>query len=74
MNEQAEQEQTPEQFLAEVAKSLKAKESTDKELATIIETHILVGAPLEKAVTNAKDAIIALAGTRAQPKAEGADV
>lgn len=70
MDENPKQAQTPGQFLSEVAQSLKAKNDIDQALAAIIEKHILVGEPVEKAVSNAKVAIVALAAARANPKPE----
>lgn len=70
MDEAKQQDQSPAQFLADVAKGLKAKADVDQELAAIVEKHILVGAADEKAVANAKAAIVALAAQRAKPKAE----
>jgi len=56
---------TPAEFLVEVGKDLKAAKDVDQELAAIVAEHILVGAAAERAVANAKDAIVALAKVRA---------
>lgn len=74
MDENQKQAQTPGQFLSEVAKSLKAKKDIDQALAEIVEKHILVGEPEEKAVANAKVAIVALAAARAKPEPEADNV
>lgn len=59
------QSSTPSEFLAEVGKDLKAIKDVDYELATIVAEHMLVVTASDKAVANAKDAIVALAKARA---------
>lgn len=58
---------TPDAFLKALGESLKGKEGIDADLATILKTHLLKTAPAQNAVTQAKDAILKLAGERANP-------
>lgn len=67
MKEGVEQEDTPEAFLDALGKSLKGKEGIDTDLADILETHFLKVTPTQNAVAQAKDAILRLAGERANP-------
>lgn len=64
---EAESVDTPEAFLEVLGESLKAKEGVDIGLADILKTHILKAAPAQNAVAQAKDAILKLAGERANP-------
>jgi hypothetical protein len=58
---------TPEAFLDALGNSLKAKEGVDVALTDILQTHILKATPAQNAVAQAKDAILKLAGERANP-------
>jgi hypothetical protein len=58
---------TPDAFLKVLGESLKGKEGVDAGLADILKTHILKAVPAQNAVTQAKDAILKLAGERANP-------
>lgn len=57
----------PEGFLTTLGESLKQREGVDVVLADILRTHILKAAPAQNAVAQAKDAILKLAGERANP-------
>ncbi len=57
----------PDAFLKALGESLKGKEGVDAGLAEILKTHILKVAPAQNAVALAKDAILKLAGDRANP-------
>lgn len=59
--------ETPDAFLKDLGKSLKAKDGVDTELAAILTTHILKAAQAQNAVAQAKDAIVKLASKRADP-------
>jgi hypothetical protein len=59
--------QTPEAFLKALADGLKEKEDIDTDLADILRIHILKVAPAQNAVAQAKEAILKLAGERANP-------
>lgn len=52
-------------FLAGLAERLRASDGVDGDLAGILAMHLLVTNPDAKAVTKAKDAILALASKRA---------
>jgi hypothetical protein len=58
---------TPDAFLKGLGESLKGKEGVDAGLADILKTHILKVAPAQNAVAQAKDAVLKLAGERANP-------
>lgn len=58
---------TPDAFLKALGESLKGKEGVDAGLADILKTHILKAAPAQNAVAQAKEAILKLAGERANP-------
>lgn len=67
MNTELNQPETPEAFLKKVADGLSKKEDFDAELAEILSSQILQ-APLESNnVARAKEAILKLAGKRANP-------
>lgn len=66
-------EETPASFLAELGKTLEAREMLDAELATIISQHILTATPVEDSVAQAMKAIIALAEERATALKENAN-
>ncbi len=67
MEEEVEQEDAPEAFLKALGKNLKGTEGIDTGLADILETHVLKVTPTQNAVAQAKDAILRLAGERANP-------
>lgn len=67
MEGEAEAADTPDAFLKVLAESLKSKEGVDAGVADILKTHILKAAPAQNAVALAKDAILKLAGERANP-------
>ena len=67
MDSEAKPAETPEAFLNALGDSLKGKEGIDNGLADILKTHILNAAPAQNAVAQAKDAIVKLAGERANP-------
>lgn len=60
-------DETPEEFFTALVDQLKRKEGVDVGLADILRTHILKAAPAQNAVAQAKDAIVKLAGERANP-------
>jgi hypothetical protein len=64
---EAEPADTPDAFLKALGESLKGKEGVDAGVADILKTHILKVAPSPNAVALAKDAILKLAGERANP-------
>lgn len=68
MNNESEQPDTPEVFLANLGESLQKKEGIDADLTEILRKHILTASPAKDAVTVAKAAIIKLADNRANPK------
>jgi hypothetical protein len=57
--------ETPVAFLKRLGEGLKGSEEVDRDVAAIIATHILQGAPAPNAVTLAKDAFLKLAEKRA---------
>jgi hypothetical protein len=66
--------ETPTGFLVNLGKALCEKEDVDVGLADILAKHLLTAAPAADAVAKAKDAILKLAGKRANPpKPEVAD-
>ena len=67
MEGEAETAESPEAFLTTLGESLKQREGVDAGLADILKTHILKAAPAQNAVAQAKDAILKLAGERANP-------
>lgn len=67
MNGEEEPLETPDAFLQALGESLKAKDDVDTDLTAILTTHILKVAPAPNAVAQAKDAIVKLAGERANP-------
>ena len=74
MDSEAKPVETPEAFLNALGDSLKEKEGVDVGLADILKTHILKVAHAKNAVAHAKDAVLKLAGERANPpKSEVAD-
>lgn len=60
-------------FLAELGKTLKAREGVDVHLAEIVASRLLATAPEEDCVGLARAAIVALAAKRAGPSTEHAD-
>lgn len=67
MEGEAEPADSPEAFLTTLGESLKRREGIDAGLAEILKTHMLKAAPAQNAVAQAKDAILKLAGERANP-------
>ncbi len=67
MEGEAEPAESPDAFLEALGESLKGKEGVDVGLADILKGHILKAAPAQNAVALAKDAILKLAGERANP-------
>ncbi len=65
--------ETPTAFLTELAKSLKAREGEDVDLAKLVSQHILVTAPAKDCMEQALSAIKALAAQRANPTKENVD-
>jgi hypothetical protein len=59
--------ETPADFLANLGNALRQKEDVDVGLADILAKHLLTAAPAVDAVAQAKDAILKLAGERANP-------
>lgn len=63
--------ETPADFLAKLGKALRESEGVDVGLADILSSHVLTAEPNVGAVAQAKDAILRLAGERANlPKPE----
>lgn len=67
MEDKAKPAETPDAFLDALGDSLKRKEGVDIGLADILKAHILKVAPAQNAAAQAKDAIVKLAGERANP-------
>lgn len=67
MEGEAEPAESPEVFLTTLGESLTQREGVDADLADILKTHILKAVPAQNAVAQAKDAILKLAGQRANP-------
>ncbi|UPK31501.1 hypothetical protein [Bradyrhizobium sp. 195] len=67
MEGEAETAESPEAFLTTLGESLKQREGVDAGLADILKTHILKAVPAQNAVAQAKDAVLKLAGERANP-------
>lgn len=67
MEDEAKSAETPEAFLDALGDSLKGKEGVDVGVADILKAHILKAAPAQNAIAQAKDAIVKLAGERANP-------
>lgn len=67
MEDESQPGDTQEAFLDSLGDSLKRREDVDVALADILRTHILKVAPAQNAVALAKDAILKLAGERANP-------
>lgn len=67
MESEATPDETPQEFFTALEDQLKRKEGFDVELADILKAHILKVAPAQNAVAQAKDAIVKLAGERANP-------
>lgn len=67
MEDEAESAETPSGFLKAMGEKLKGKEGVDVGLAEVLKTHILKAEPAQNAVAQAKDAILKLAGERANP-------
>ena len=65
--------ETPDAFLLDTSKALKASVDVDADLASIISDHLLTVTPNANAVANAKVAIVALAAKRAAPAQEQAN-
>jgi hypothetical protein len=66
--------EAPSDFLANLGKALREKKDVDVGLADILAKHLLTASPAVDAVEKAKDAILELAGERANPpKPEVAD-
>jgi hypothetical protein len=59
--------ESPADFLANLGNALREKEHIDLGLADILAKHLLTAAPAVDAVAKAKDAILKLAGERANP-------
>lgn len=59
--------ESPADFLANLGNSLREKENVDLGLADILAKHLLTTAPAVDAVAKTKDAILKLAGERANP-------
>jgi hypothetical protein len=59
--------ETPADFLENLGKALRDKEDVDLGLADILAKHLLTAAPAIDSVARAKDAILELAGARANP-------
>jgi len=70
MNSEAESVDSPAGFLTSLGKQLSEKDGVDVHLAEILRTHLLKVSPTQDAVTQAKAAIIKLAGERANPPKE----
>ncbi|WP_156941819.1 hypothetical protein [Mesorhizobium sp. LSJC255A00] len=66
MEAAAESADTPDTFLKALGESLEGKDVADAGLADILKMHILK-APAQKAIAQAKDAILKLARERANP-------
>ncbi|MCP3477946.1 hypothetical protein NLM33_48655 (plasmid) [Bradyrhizobium sp. CCGUVB1N3] len=67
MEGEAEPAESPEAFLTALGEGLKQREGVDADLADILKTHILKATPAQNAVAQAKDAVLKLAGERANP-------
>ncbi|WP_377830865.1 hypothetical protein ACFKHW_39615 (plasmid) [Bradyrhizobium lupini] len=67
MEGEAEPAGSPEAFLTTLGESLKQREGVDAGLADILKAHILKAVPAQNAVAQAKDAVLKLAGERANP-------
>jgi hypothetical protein len=66
--------ETPADFLADLGNVLREREDVDVSLADILARHLLTAAPAVDAVAEVRDAILKLAGERANlPKPELAD-
>jgi hypothetical protein len=61
--------ESPAEFLEKLAIALREKDGVDAGLADILEKHLLTVTPAVDAVTQAKAAILKLAGERANPPA-----
>jgi hypothetical protein len=57
--------ETPAAILDALGNDLEGKEGVDVDLVNILKTHILTATPTQNAVFQAKDAILKLAGKRA---------
>lgn len=67
MESEVEPIESPEAFLARLGEGLTQREGVDAGLADILKTHILKAQPAQNAVAQAKDAVLKLAGERANP-------
>jgi hypothetical protein len=67
MNDKTGTAETPGAFLDALGDNLKRNEGGDVALSEILETYILKAAPEQNAVAQAKQAILKLAGERANP-------
>ncbi|MDD9709802.1 hypothetical protein PVW53_21220 [Seohaeicola sp. SP36] len=67
MDNETKLSETPDEFLDALGKKLIAMEGVDKDLAGVLTAHILRATPTQNAVVQAKDAIMRLAGKRADP-------
>lgn len=67
MENETEPADTPDAFLKTLGENLKRNEGVDVSMTEILATHILKVAPAQNAVSQAKDAILELAGKRASP-------
>lgn len=67
VEDEVEPANAPDAFLKALGEGLKAKDGVDAGLADILKAHILKAAPAQNAVALAKDAILRLAGERANP-------
>lgn len=65
MEGEATSSETPEEFIVALGNLLNEKEDADVGLVDILKAHILKADPAQNAVTQAKDAILKLAGERA---------
>jgi hypothetical protein len=70
----ASEAETPADFLTNLGNALRKKEDVDVGLADILAEHLLTAAPAVDAVAQAKEAVLKLAGERANsPKQEATD-
>lgn len=64
---------SPAEFLESLGQALREKENIDTGLADILAKHLLTATPTTDAVAKAKNAIMKLAATRADPPKPEAD-
>ena len=70
MKNEANMEETMDDFFDALGEHLKEREGADTELADILKTHVLKASPAPDAVEQAKEAIVNLAYERAKTKIE----